>query len=261
MPECAGCYAETWAHRMGYQVWGKDANRRILSEDYWQKPLKWNQKAMKLGMNQRIFCGSMCDWLEDHPIVNAERQKLFPLIEQTPFLTWLLLSKRIQNFQRFIFQDWWKNGLPMNIWLGISAGMQKTWDENWPILEMIKRRFWQMAFISIEPMIGSIDIRDDLVTIDYGVGINSDWSQKPDLLIIGGESEQPKWKARLLELQWVYDLIDQVHESGIKIFIKQLGSAWAKKTGIYDIDSKGDNWDYWPAGLRIREMPEEVTII
>jgi len=29
---------------------------------------------------------------------------------------------------------------------------------------------------------------------------------------------------------------------------------------IYDIDPKGDNWDYWPAALRVRELPSEVMI-
>jgi len=259
-PECAGCYAETWAHRMKYDVWGKDATRRILSEKYWQNTLNWNKKAMKLGQNQRVICGSMCDWLEDHPTVNTERQKLFPLIEQTPWLTWLLLSKRIENFERMIPETWFYSVFPDNIWLGISAGCQDMWNSCWPILESIKFRYYRLAFVSIEPMIEQMDIRDDLVDIDIGDEDGKRWLQFPDWLIIGGESEQPKWKARPMDLQWVYDLLDQVHETEIKIFVKQLGSAWAKKAGIYDVDPKGENMDYWPADLRIRELPSEVTI-
>ncbi len=261
--ECAGCYAETWAHRMGYNVWGKGGTRRILSKDYWKKPLKWNEKAAKLGVIQRVFCGSMCDWLEDHPIVNAERQRLFPLIMQTPELTWLLLSKRIENFERMIPKSWFYSVFPDNIWLGISAGCQETWDACWPVLENLKYKYYRLAFISIEPMIGPLDIREDLMAAGFDAGDEESTRiiQQPDLLIIGGESEQPKWKARPMNLQHVYDLINQVKETGVKIFVKQLGSAWARKAGIYDIDPKGDNWDYWPEDLRIRELPDEVVII
>ena len=260
-PECAGCYAETWAHRMGFDVWGRDARRRILSEAYWREPLKWNRQAEKAGERRRVFCGSMCDWLEDHPTVNAQRQKLFPLIEQTPWLDWLMLSKRIENFETMIPDEWTYQNVPKNVWLGMSAGTQKTWDENWPILEALKHFYYRGAFVSVEPMIGAMDISDSLVRIDVGDEEHSRWIQWPDWIIIGGESEQPGWKARRMELDWVRRLIAQARAAEIAVFIKQLGATWAREAGVWDRDPKGEDWDAWPEDLRIREYPREVSRI
>ena len=41
-PACDHCYAETWARRTGFDVWGADAPRRYLSDDYWSQPLLWD---------------------------------------------------------------------------------------------------------------------------------------------------------------------------------------------------------------------------
>ena len=193
--------------------------------------------------------------------MHMERQKLFPLIEQTPWLDWLLLSKRNENFDKFTPEKWWLEGVPANVWIGMSAGLQKTWEANWPILESIKHRTHRLAFVSVEPMIGSLDITDDLVYIDAGDEECPRWIQWPDWMIIGGESEQPGWKARRLEIQWVRDLIAQARKAGIAVFVKQLGTAWARENGVYGRDPKGDDWDLWPDDLRIREFPDGVTII
>lgn len=260
-PECANCYAEAWAKRMGYHVWGKNKPRRQLSEKYWREPLKWNARAEKNGERARVFCGSMCDWLEDHPTVHMERQKLFPLIEQTPWLDWLLLSKRNENFDRAIPEKWWMEGVPTNVWIGMTAGCQETWNACWPILESIKHQTHRLAFVSVEPMIGPMDITDDLVYIDIGDEDCPRWLQWPDWIIIGGESEQPGHNARRIELDWVRKLIAQCKQSGIAVYVKQLGTAWARDAGVFEHDRAGTDWNNWPENLRVREYPDGVTII
>src|SRR5436305_12727800 len=42
--ECQFCYAESFAQRFGWKVWGpaSTTERRVTSLENWKKPLKWN---------------------------------------------------------------------------------------------------------------------------------------------------------------------------------------------------------------------------
>jgi protein gp37 len=55
-----------------------------------------------------------------------------------------------------------------------------------------------------------------------------------------------------MDLGWVRDLIGQCREAGTAVFVKQLGSRWARGKGG---DSHGGDMDLWPEELRIREFP------
>src|SRR4051812_9666266 len=90
-PACKHCYAETWAHRLGFDLWAKDAPRRMLSDAYWRQPLTWNDEAQVTRSRARVFCASMADVFENRPDLNASRARLWSLIESTPNLDWLLL--------------------------------------------------------------------------------------------------------------------------------------------------------------------------
>src|SRR4051794_13231176 len=85
-PGCTNCYAESFAKRTGHKVWGVAGERRIFGEKHWNEPRKWNRDAEKAGERHRVFCASMADVFEDHPIAEVERPKLWRLIEQTPWL-------------------------------------------------------------------------------------------------------------------------------------------------------------------------------
>src|SRR5262245_39758568 len=98
-PACDFCYARTWAARRGHAVWGKDAPRRFFGDNLWRQPLAWNRAAARAGERRRVFCASMADVLEQRSDavgerMEAERSRLWGLIRATPYLDWLLLSKR-----------------------------------------------------------------------------------------------------------------------------------------------------------------------
>lgn len=243
--ECKNCYAEAHSKRYGYDCWGPNTERRTFLEKYWNAPLLWNKKAQVADKQQLVFCGSMCDWLEDHPTVHQERKKLLPLISNTPWLTWLLLSKRIENFIPMVIeQPRGLRDLPRNIMLGISAGTQATYDEKWPILAGISAGINIPTFISVEPMLEPIDL-------------NLREVRAPDWIIIGGESGH---KARKMSVKWVLDILKQIdeYEGEIPIFVKQLGSWWAKHAVSYKDDPKGEVMELWPYPLQIREYPDEA---
>ena len=58
-PGCDHCYAEGWAKRSDLVQWGAGAERRRSSPANWQKPLKWNAEAERLGIRYRVFCASL----------------------------------------------------------------------------------------------------------------------------------------------------------------------------------------------------------
>ncbi len=105
-PACDHCYAERNAGRFGHAKWGKDETRRITSAAYWRQPLKWDRQAQEAGSRARVFCGSEMDIMERNPQLAAARQDAFPLMEATPNLDWLLLTKRPHEYVKFLPQAW-----------------------------------------------------------------------------------------------------------------------------------------------------------
>jgi protein gp37 len=201
-PACTHCYAETWARRLGMDLWGRPKTRRYFSAEYWQGPIKWNKEALRAGERRRVFCASMADLFEGRADLNEWRAKLWPLIEQTPQLDWLLLTKRPQNVERMVP---WKDNWPANVWLGTTAENQKYADIRIAKLVAIKAR---IHFISAEPLLGPLSLRQ------WG-GI--DW------VIAGGESGHG---ARPTKPEWVRALRDECKEADVAFHFKQWGH-WA----------------------------------
>jgi len=73
-----------------------------------------------------------------------------------------------------------------------------------------------------------------------------------DWIIIGGESGP---NARFFDPDWAKSMITDCSIAGIPLFVKQMGSFWAKHQ--YEVESKkGDDMEEWPVELRHREyMP------
>src|SRR5262249_26019968 len=101
-PECVYCYARTFAKRVGHDIWGADAPRRSFGDKLWVEPEKWNGDAALSGERRRVFCASMADVFEDRPDLDPHRARLWALIERTPHLDWLLLTKRPENAPRMV---------------------------------------------------------------------------------------------------------------------------------------------------------------
>jgi protein gp37 len=200
-PACANCYAETWAHRLGMRLWGRRESRKFFSVEHWRQPVRWNAEARRDGVRRRVFCASMADVFEARAELSEWRSKLWPLIEQTESLDWLLLTKRPQNVGRMIPWDEW----PANVWLGTTAESQKQADNRIPHLLDSPAR---VHFISAEPLLAPVSIKK-------WKGI--DW------VIAGGESGH---RARPTDPEWVRSLRDECSAAGIAFHFKQWGH-WA----------------------------------
>jgi protein gp37 len=208
-PGCKYCYAETWARRVGQDVWGARAPRRELSDPYWHQPLAWDAEAVRLKERRRVFCASMADVFEDRRDLDAKRARLWPLIEQTPHLDWLLLTKRPQNVARLApFGGRW----PDNVWLGATAENQKWLDKRMLELAAIPAK---VLFLSCEPLLGPLDFSRWVDDARRGDRRLVDW------VIAGGESGH---HARPAHPEWFTSIRNQCVDAGIRFHFKQWGN-------------------------------------
>lgn len=204
-PGCKHCYAEALATRRGGNYWGPKTSRRILSENHWKQPMAWNRHAEKAGVVRRVFCGSMCDVFEAHEQTNAQRQRLWDIIRQTPWVDWQLLTKRPENIWQFLPADWgdgWDN-----VWLGTSI---EHMDYAWRLQELMSIPA-AVRFVSYEPALGPLDELD----ID-----GLDW------VIFGGESG-PKY--READLDWARAMRDKCVALKIPYFFKQSAARYTER--------------------------------
>ena len=120
-PGCKHCYAEALTRRspalvhgqsgaavVGLPVWGDAAPRRVTSAANWRQPLRWNAAAKKAGERRRVFCASLADVFEEREGLESARARLWALIEQTPHLDWLLLTKRPMWVLPSVPWRWWR---------------------------------------------------------------------------------------------------------------------------------------------------------
>jgi protein gp37 len=197
-PACDNCYAEVWARRLGHTLWGKDAPRRFFSDAHWNEPLRWNRQAAREAIRRRVFCASMADVFENRPDLNSQRERLWQLIEMTPNLDWLLLTKRPANVR---VKAPWRARWPENVWIGTTAENQQWYDTRARQLDRVAAK---VAFISFEPLLGPIKLN----------GYRTDWA------IVGGESGRA---ARPMQPEWARSLRDQCTQAGIAFHFKQWG--------------------------------------
>ena len=205
-PGCDNCYAESMANRRGWHDWQNDTPRHVTSDAYWRQPHRWNRAAEAEGRRWRVFCGSLMD-VFDPQAPREVRERLWDLIEATPWLDWLLLTKRPQLIKTFLPDRYGDNGLPANVWLGFSAEDQEHFDRRWKHVAALGAT---VKFVSYEPALGSLTLRGPVL----GRHVLPDW------VICGGESGHG---ARPMDPDWARAVRDQCEEWGIPLFFKQWG--------------------------------------
>jgi protein gp37 len=240
-PGCAHCYAETLVTgRMGRPgTWGEDGTRERTSEANWRKPLAWNRRAAERGIRERVFCASLADAFEPRPELEPWRFDLFTLIEQTPALDWLILTKRPELARDFLrdyyfalgdrpglFGREWVSrdglgwGVLPNVWIGTSIENARfTWRAD--VLREIPAT---VRFLSCEPLLGSLfeDTPERLKaeeTLDRINGLPPVHYKQPldltgiDWVIVGGESGGRD--ARPMHPDWAREIRDAVLKLGM----------------------------------------------
>lgn len=206
-PACENCYAETFATvRQKLPIWGVKAERRFFGEKHWNEPFKWDRAAKAEGVRARVFCASMADVGEKREDLKPWKVKLAKLVDGTPNLDWLFLTKRPENLGDLMATMWpERTTWPFNVWLGTTVENQKYADIRIPLLA----RYGASAvvrFLSMEPLLGGVDLAKYLGVIDW--------------VILGGESGTG---ARPSSAGWFRSLRDQASTAGIPVNFKQWG--------------------------------------
>lgn len=224
---CDNCYAARIAHRFKEDIWGKESPRLTFGEAHWNAPRRWNHQAQKSGIPQRVLCGSMCDVFELREnarwnmTIDRQRMKLWDLIDETPHLIWMLLTKRPFNIGYMLPKNWVEKGLPQNVWFGVSAENQEMLEERWSDLDWDTHyRYPSVLFLSLEPLLGPIDLEDVLIETDIGDEDHQYWTRHVDWVIVGGETGPG---ARPMLPEWVRGIRDLCQEAEVPFFFKQWG--------------------------------------
>ncbi|MGV3605231.1 MAG: DUF5131 family protein [Planctomycetaceae bacterium] len=289
---CKHCYAEALAKRTASAQWGPEGTRVVTSDANWKQPLKWNREAEQAGVRAKVFCASMADVFEDwqgavshykgDPLwihqetsewvelrdsfpkigfrkltLDDVRRRLFKLIDQTPNLDWLLLTKRPENIGRmwpkYELGRWDSAGreLPTqhnrkNVWLGTSIAHQ--WDvyRNLPFI-MNCRALTPVLFLSMEPLLEAVTLTDlrfgdqqfnalsgDIITVFRDGSSTFKRRHHIDWVIVGGESGQ---QARPMSTEAVTKLQEECAAYRVPFFFKQWGGKDKKAAGR-ELDGK-----------------------
>jgi protein gp37 len=169
------------------------------------------------------------------------RRRLFSLIDQTPWLDWLLLTKRPENIAKMMpayachCREFWEGHHPecptrsgrRNVWIGASVENQEAADKRIPHLLKVPAA---VRFLSCEPLLGPVELpfrceqcgytkRDEATHGDHHLCVGGkipgiDW------VIVGGESGPG---ARPMYPDWARSIRDQCEAAGVPFFFKQHG--------------------------------------
>ncbi|MDH4249360.1 MAG: phage Gp37/Gp68 family protein [Deltaproteobacteria bacterium] len=206
---CLHCYAEGVAGRF----WGERqfADVRCHPERL-NAPLRRRKPA-------RVFVNSMSDLF--HPDVPKEFiNQVFAVMSMASQHTFMILTKRPERMLGYVMNP------PRNVWLGVSIEDQNTADQRIPILLSTPAA---VRFVSVEPMLGPVDLYPRLGWLIGGPGISlgpifgeADGSGPfPDLdwVILGGESGPG---ARPMDPEWARSVRDQCAAGPVPFFFKQM---------------------------------------
>lgn len=242
-PACDNCYARTLSERWGHAKWGKDTPRRRTSVSNWHQPVRWNAQAAKDGVRRRVFAYSLADIFENRRDLDIWRTDQWKLIEDTPNLDWMLLTKRYDYIERLLPPAWLDKPRD-NVWLGVTAENQRRADERIPALLRVPAKVY---WVSAEPLLGPIGFSPYMVA---NVGRSSARRAGVNWVIVGGESGHG---ARRMDPRWARDILKDCRQAGVAYHFKQKGEVLARELGCKDRVGKDIN--EWPKDLRVQEFP------
>lgn len=256
---CLNCWSSKEAHMRS-----KQKNEKIRAQyeglttpqGYWNGRIRLMEKNLDLPLRAKkpqvwavwndLFHEDVPFWFIDDFLDICERASQHTI---------LVLTKRIERAYEYLestsnrIEALEKSGA----WLGVTAENQEQADKRIPILLQIPAA---VRFVSVEPMLSAVDLSQYLLPMRLCDGhaawqCDDDCLYRPglNLVICGGESGPG---ARPMHPDWVRSLVLQCKNAGVPIFVKQMGSVWAK---AHSSDRASNRPEEWPEDLRIRELP------
>jgi protein gp37 len=217
--------------------WGYDGKKVIKTKTVFNLP-------DKIESGKKVFTCSLTDIF--HEDIDSFREEAYAVMRRNPDKIYQFLTKRIERSKQCLPTDWgdgWEN-----VWLGLSAGSQRRYDEMMPYLHEVKAK---TKWVSLEPLTQPIG----------DMGLMGRYKGVLQWVVVGGESGNGKvpndknveYGYRECELEWLESIVAQCKEAGVACFVKQTGTHLAKKLGLRD--RSGADISELPNGLRIQNFP------
>ena len=188
-------------------------------------------------MPRRVLVNSMSDlWHSDIP--DDFIDDIFDTITKHPHTIFVCLTKRVLRLRQY-GERRWSNGVPDNVWLGVSVENNQT-SGRIDAMRGLKEAVGNFtAYVNVEPLLGPVD-RHDYFGIDW-VGV-------------GGEAGT---QARPCKKEWVRQVIAKAQVAGAAVWFKSWGRwennpAWSLAEGRTKKQRKDNLVD---RGLEL--LPEE----
>jgi protein gp37 len=302
--ECRSCYAEAAAASPRLQQFPQYKN--VVDEHgHWTGHVefipRFIDKLFTYKKPRRIFLPSMSDAFHEN-VKDEWLDQLFAAIALNPHLTLQILTKRPRRMMEYC------NALPTldnvpdemsrryfdktkeykefhptfplpNLWLGVTAGTQKSADDRIPLLLQTPAA---VRFVSVEPMLEEVNLSkylgdywtcpecNDTDEFKWMLPKNKEFcgvcagdtgrdvrlkrrGQGIHQVIVGGESGS---KSREFHLEWAEDIHRQCQITGTKFFMKQVGAnAYYRGQQFKTKSRAGADASEWPEHLRVQEFP------
>ena len=281
---CQRCYAEVFLRRWAGVAGHPFATGFVptIHPGRLGEPLRWPRP-------RRVFVAALGDLFHD-AVPDAFIAEVFAVMLAAHWHTFQVLTKRHARmrallsqgrFAELVFQlatdrypaDARLRRWPLpNVWLGVSAETQRWADLRIPALLDTPAA---LRWVSCEPLLGPVDLSRWFKRVQHAcdrchVPGPLDWHSahlwgtcpclchptppvRPDWVVVGGESGPG---ARPLDPAWVRQLVDLGDVAQVPVFVKQLGTAFARTQGQR---GRGADPDQWPPALRVRAFPTPTT--
>lgn len=138
--------------------------------------------------------------------------QVLPLLAESPH-RYLILTKRSKRMLDFTE----RHPLPSNVWPGVSVTSQATIGR---IADMMKIQSGGPKWVSAEPLLGMVEFAPYWTAGSVDPFALRDMMAFPEWIVLGGESGPG---SRYLDLRWIRQPLAGFVESGVPVFVKQLG--------------------------------------
>ena len=222
---CANCYANAVADRFWGERKFSDVQfhpERLADAIKLNNKIKKGNGLYKTGKTPIVFLGSMTDLFQDRVYENWLDQ-IFDVVSQCSLINFLALTKRPEGMRRYF--DNRDEVLP-NLWLGTTIENQRVADR----LPILATTVGAVKFLSVEPLLGEVNLEEKYL-------------KQIDWVIVGGESGKG---ARKCDIKWIKSIVNQCHNVGVPVFVKQLGSVYKNHS----------DFNTFPTEIKYREWPK-----
>ena len=191
---CKNCYAAAMNTRFGEKEWNGELtfHKKRLDEPIREK------------RPHRIFVCSVSDFF--HENMDPDWQlAVYQTMNLAPWHTYIFLTKRAPSMEEQLHGS----TLPTNWWYGVSAENQEQFMLRWVHLKDVPAA---VRFVSVEPMLGPVDITSSVY---------------PDWVIVGPENAGKQ--SRPCDPAWIDRLQKQCRALDIPFFDKREGLLWTRR--------------------------------